>query len=210
MIHIRLLGSFLVLLATALLLSSLRSGASQPAQLARFALPQQVETWTAVLDEEFDEDVLSVIEPDAYAMRLYEAEGRTPVWVYVGMYGGRAGYGKGAHDPEVCFPAQGWEILRTSSAVVPQEEDRIHTKLLRVQRVHREQAVLYWFQPASRWPRAGALEQFLRVLDAASGRPQYAFVRLSGPRDGSRQSESDLIEFASALAPAIRGEVESF
>jgi hypothetical protein len=79
-----------------------------------------------------------------------------------------------------------------------------------VQRLNREQAVLYWFQPASRWPKAGALEQLFQVFDAASGRPQYAFVRLSNPRDGSGQSEADLMEFASALAPAIRAEVESF
>jgi EpsI family protein len=126
------------------------------------------------------------------------------------MYGGRSGYGRGAHDPEVCFPAQGWEILRSSSVVVPQREDRIHTKLLRAERLNREQAVLYWFQPARRWPKAGAFEEALRVLDAASGRPQYAFVRLSSPRDGSGRSEADLMEFASALAPAIRAEVESF
>ena len=77
-------------------------------------------------------------------------------------------------------------------------------------RLNQEQAVLYWFQPARRWPRAGVLERILQVLDAASGQTQYAFVRLSSARDGSGQSEAELMEFASALAPSIRAEVERF
>jgi hypothetical protein len=79
MTRIRLLASFLALVATALLLFSLSSVASQSPELdAQFPLPQQVGSWVAVQDEEFEEDILSVIEPDAYAMRLYEEAPTTP------------------------------------------------------------------------------------------------------------------------------------
>ena len=78
-----------------MLLASVGSDASeaQPSLLP-FPLPQQVDGWVAAGDEELGEDVLRQIEPDAYAMRAYEADGRTRVWVYVGMYGGRGGYGR--------------------------------------------------------------------------------------------------------------------
>ena len=47
-------------------------------------------------------------------------------------------------------------------------------------------------------------EQFMRVLDAVSGRPQYAFVRLSGPTDSGTAAKRDLAEFAERIALPIR------
>ena len=126
MIRVRLLASFVLLLATALTLGWLRYEGSHSRGLhAEFPLPPRVDRWVAAQDKEFDEQVLSQIEADAYAMRFYQAEGDTGFWVYVGMYGGRAGFARGAHDPEVCFPAQGWEVLSSSSAVVPRGRDQM-------------------------------------------------------------------------------------
>ena len=153
--------------------------------------------------------MLAIIEPDAYLMRRYEAPGRTPIWIYVGVYAGRAGYGKGAHDPEVCYPAQGWEIQHSRLLDVPvSDSGTLRTKLLDVHLETRSEAVLYWFQPAKRWPGRLALEELLRVFDAIAGRPQYAFVRLSGPSDISPTAATDLAEFAAEIAPAIRTAVE--
>jgi hypothetical protein len=64
--------------------------------------------------------------------------------------------------------------------------------------------VLYWFQPAGRWPLGAALEQLARVLDALAGRPQYAFVRLSAPADARFDGAGDLAEFAARVARPIR------
>ena len=108
MIRLRLLASFVLLLATALTLGWLRyEGSHSRGLLAQFPLPPRIDRWVAAQDKEFDEQVLSEIDADSYAMRFYQAGGDTGVWVYVGMYGGRSGYARGAHDPEVCFPAQG-------------------------------------------------------------------------------------------------------
>ncbi len=86
--------------------------------------------------------------------------------------------------------------------------DRMHTTLLEVHNANRKQGVLYWFQPAGRWPTANAAEQLLLLLDALSGRPQYAFVRISSPIGMETEAERDLVEFASELAPSIRAVVE--
>ncbi len=192
-----------------MLLFRFGSGASQSPTATRFPLPERVGGWIAAGDEELEEWVLKSVAADEYAMRRYAADGRTPVWVYIGLYGGRAD-GKGAHDPESCYPGQGWEIVRSGSAIVPQADDGIHGKFLVVQRVNKEQEVLYWFQPARRWPTTGLPEQLLQVLDAVTGRPQYAFVRVSAARQEGSGSEADLIEFASGLAPSIREGVERF
>jgi EpsI family protein len=169
------------------------------------ALPTEVGPWRATQQRRLEDDVLAMIEPTAHLLQLYEAPGRTPIWLYIGVYAGRAGYGKGAHDPEVCYPAQGWEILDSRSLDVElRDSGTLHVKHLDAHRGAQEESVLYWFQPAKRWPASGAGEQALRVLDAVSGSPQYAFVRLSGPSDGGPDARRDLLEFAARIASPIR------
>jgi EpsI family protein len=151
-----------------------------------------------------------MIEPDAYRMRLYEGEGRAPVWIYVGLYAGRAGSGKSAHVPEACYPAQGWETQSSESLELPLSGgEALVAQKLDFQRQSDREKVLYWFQPARRWPVGGALEQLLRVTDAVRGRPQYAFVRVSVRSDGDPAQARDLEAFAAGIAPAVRDLVES-
>ena len=129
--------------------------------------------------------------------------------MYLSIHASRTAYGKGAHDPEVCYPAQGWEIMGTRSVAVPlDDEETLTTKLLATQNGSRREEVLYWFQPARRWPATAMSEELLRVVDAVAGRPQYAFVRLSGPAGGDQMPE-DLSAFAAEIAPAVRAVVDS-
>jgi EpsI family protein len=173
------------------------------------SLPHQVGPWHTNAEGSLEAEALDLIEPDAYLMRGYEAPDRTPIWIYVGVYAGRAGYGKGAHDPEVCYPAQGWEILQSELFDVPLVGgDTLITRRLEAHLGLAKETVLYWFQPAGRWPAQAATEQLLRVLDAARGRPQYAFVRISGPTDGGPIAARDLAEFAGEIAASIRVAVE--
>lgn len=209
----RLAGLCVALLAPALLLGRWLSAAGEPLEMPGPLLPSAVGGWTATRDETLAGDVLEMIEPDAYLMRLYEAEGRTPVWVYVGFYTGRAGSGKSAHVPEACYPAQGWEILGSRELRLGLDGGEVLVAhMLDFHRHADREAVLYWFQPARRWPTGGAGEQLLHVLDAMRGQPQYAFVRISGPAPpeaGADAAERDLEDFAARLAPEVRRLVES-
>jgi EpsI family protein len=194
-----------LLLPGALLVHWMRIDTDQ----VRFAdtppLPREVGPWHATRQSRLADDVLAMIDPDSHLMQLYEAPGRTPIWLYLGAYAGRASYGKGAHDPEVCYPAQGWEILRSEWFAVPLGSSAtLRTKRLEAHRGSAKEVVLYWFQPAKRWPAPDVGEQLMRVVDAVSGRPQYAFVRLSGPTDGGSTATRDLAEFAERIALPIR------
>jgi hypothetical protein len=82
-------------------------------------------------------------------------------------------------------------------------------RLLAAHRGSAKQSVLYWFQPAGRWPAGAAVEQLARVFDAVAGRPQYAFVRLAAPGDASLDDERDLAEFAAQIARPIRAALEA-
>jgi EpsI family protein len=173
-------------------------------------LPSEVGPWQATQHRRLDDNVLAMIAPTSHLMQLYQAPGRTPIWLYVGVYAGRAGYGKGAHDPEVCYPAQGWEILRSESFdVALRDSGTLRAKHLEAHKGAQKETVLYWFQPAKRWPAPDPGEQLLQIFDAVSGRPQYAFVRLSGPTDGGPAAKRDLAEFAERMALPIRVVVEN-
>ena len=205
-LRLRLVAVAIALLIPALVLGRwlLVTSTATPT-VATPSLPHLVGPWRATAEDRLDAEVLAIIEPDAHVLQLYEAPGRTPIWVYVGVYGGRASYGKGAHDPEVCYPAQGWEILRTELLQVPLRNDQtLRTRHLEAHLGLAKEDVLYWFQPADRWPAAAAAEELLRVLDAVKGRPQYAFVRLSGPSTRSPSAARDLAEFAREIAAPIR------
>lgn len=206
----RLMAVAVAFLVPALLLArwSIGSAASGPAPV--LTLPNQVGAWHATQDEQLDAETWAIIEPDAHMLRRYEAPGRTSIWIYLGLYVGRSGSGKAAHDPEICYPAQGWEIMqsRSQDVALPSEE-MLPVTLLEAQNGSRKETVLYWFQPAARWPESAALEQLMRVYDAMAGRPQYAFVRFSAASDGSSQAADDLVEFAGAIASAVRTSVEN-
>jgi EpsI family protein len=205
--RLRLAASLCAVIGPGLLMGNwLAASASGVAAVAHPELPARVGEWIAAEDEELDAEVLAVIEPDAHVMRRYETEHGGAIWVYVGLYAGRAGYGRGAHDPEVCYPAQGWEIMESEPVSVALADGELAARRLIAQRDGRQESVIYWFQPAGRWPRIGAAEQLWRVGDAVGGRSQYAFVRLSAPV--VRGKAPDLAAFARALAPDLRALVE--
>lgn len=208
----RLATSLIAVLVPALLLGSwTQARRTDETHVPTLRIPERIGAWTSVTEDTLDEEALQQIRPDAYRLRAYAAPGHASIWLYVGLYGGRGGDGRGTHDPEVCYPAQGWEILQSGPSEILLEDFAVlHTAALRVHNQRRKQSVLYWFQPAGRWPGRPALDQLYRVFDALVGRPQYAFVRLSATEDGSGQAGADLAEFAALAAPALRAAVESY
>jgi EpsI family protein len=174
-------------------------------------LSEQLGPWQLVAEEELSGKAWESIRPDAYQFRRYEATDRRPIWAYVGAYTGRSDYGSSAHDPNDCYPAAGFEIIgsRAHRLSLP-GGDALEARLIEVQRDRQRETVLYWFQPADRWPLTPISEQFTQVLDALQGRPQYAFVRLSAPSDGTRAAERHLEEFAREIAWPVRMAVTRF
>jgi EpsI family protein len=154
-------------------------------------------------------EVFAMVEPADYAFRLYRESPADPgIWSYVAFY--RGVDRSNAHDPDVCYPAQGWEIIgRRETRLRMPDRGELHATLLRAHLDGREERVLYWFQPTGRWPRGALAEDLLRVYDRLRGAPEYAFVRLS-TRDATGEAPMErLRSFARVLAPLVRAELES-
>jgi EpsI family protein len=201
-----------LLLPACLLAAWVGAGSLESDPLPAASLPRQLGPWVATEDRRLDEASLEIVAPDAHLLRLYEAPGRSPVWIYLGLYASRGSYKKAAHDPEVCYPAQGWEVVGSRSVSIDldgADPQILRAKLLDAHHGLDREAVLYWFQPAGRWPAVGAVEEILRVGDAVNGTSQYAFVRLSTPYGDDASAAHDLLEFARLLAPSVRARVDS-
>ncbi len=182
----------------------------------RFALeriPSRLGSLDLSNEEELPPEVLALISPDAHTLRLYRDQSGAAIWVYIAFYSGTGS--KGAHDPEVCYPAQGWDVsaLRNREVTLADGES-LNGRLLAANLGAQEELVLYWFQPVGRWPQRSPGELALRGVDALAGRSRYAFVRLStriAGADPAQQSaaEARIVDAARALAPAVRATVDA-
>lgn len=168
--------------------------------------PRELSHYRAVEDAALEADVLEMVQPDSYVMRLYRSErDATNAWLYLASYS--TSEATGAHDPAVCYPAQGWDLQGLRSLSVPLEGgESLTARLLLANQAGQQELVLYWFQPMGRWPQPAPWEQLLRAYDGFAGRPEYVFVRLSTPFSESAQAE--LVELAQQLAPWLRSAMQ--
>lgn len=208
--RLRLAVVLCALLPAALGLARWSAGAADGKQLSEFDLPRTFGPWQMIENRRLDSAVFQALRPDTYFFRLYEAPGKAPIWLYLSIYAGRAGYGRGAHDPAVCYPAQGWDVFEADNVTLTLSDAHslVATRLITDNGVA-SQTVLYWFQPAGRWPGRPLFEQLLRVYDAAMGRPQYVFARLSTLNGEGFDEDRDLKEFARLLALPLRNALEA-
>jgi EpsI family protein len=172
------------------------------------ALPDRLGGHRLRAEQPLEADVITMLAPESYSMRVYADDAGSVVWIYVALYSGTGT--SGAHDPTVCYPAQGWD------AAAPEERtlslpsgETLTAKVLAASQAGREELVLYWFQPAERWPAPASPEHLLRIVDRFEGNPQYAFVRLStglGRRGDTTRADAEarLARIAVEAAPWIR------
>ncbi len=184
----------------------LASGAQRTFSLD--GVPTELPGYRGIAEQRLDADALALLEPDAYLQRLYTAADGVPVWLYVALYSGVGA--KGAHDPNFCYPAQGWEVTAQRDVIVelPGSEG-LTAHMLVVMRGGQSQLVLYWFQGSRRWSGFGVTEQLMRIYDSLRGAPQYGFVRLSSYFSGEEAPEATLRRLAAQLAPHIRRAVDT-
>jgi EpsI family protein len=201
----------LLVLAASFLLPALALGAWSSLGRAAETLPglagfpRTVGPWALAAEGALSAEERKMLTPDSYLVRQFEAPGRAPISLYVALYRGPSSDGEGAHDPALCYPASGWEVMATRSVEIALPQGgRLAGKLLTAHQGSDERKALYWFQPAGRWPGSQGWEQVARIGDSLAGRPQFAFVRLSAPVEAGQDVEADLVAFAAEIGWPVR------
>jgi len=124
-------------------------------------------------------------------------------------YGGDQSDATRAHRPEVCYPAQGFEILAANTASL-----RIEDRTLRVRRLvarldGRNEPITYWITVGDRVAVSGTEQKFAQLSYSVRGViPDGMLVRVSSiDRDADtayRLQERFLAALSAAIEPAER------
>jgi EpsI family protein len=201
-IRLRLVALVVILLAPLAMLAP-RQTALLPG--LRDAVPRSVGPYTATSEETLDAEIAAQVRANEYALRDYAAPNLPGISLYVAFYGTLRALGAGAHDPRLCYPAQGWEVLHSEETRIRLADgSELRLDLMISQLESEQQIVLFWVQPASRWPADPGVEQVLGLADAVRGDDRYAFVRVSAVWTGRGSDDAFVRAFARELAPAIR------
>lgn len=139
--------------------------------------PSQVIGLTGA-DSDPGQAVLDDLDPDALLMRTYQAPGRAPLW-FVVVYHENARLG--AHDPELCYRSQGFELTKLPDAVVDTSIGPIPVRRFEAVRPGRSERVWYFWYTAGRKALAevSSFRDDMFFQGLKENRSFGAFVRVS-------------------------------
>ncbi len=159
----------------------------------------RVGSWSLVENSRLSSAIVDSLELDDYIFQTYQ-KGNDRVVLYVGYYfsGKKVG---AAHDPQVCYPGQGWKL----SGKERQEQRIDNYGSINYSRIVAElngqkDEIFYWFQVAEKTaPDTFRQKLFLIQNKVFGGGERNAFVRIStrlgnGSERQSRILLSDFIE----------------
>jgi len=168
------------------------------------AVPYQFDSWSGV-DGEFD-PVYGVDPAQTSLLRIYYRNVNMPVIVYVGFYGSLAAVME-VHNPERCYPGQGWTILSTGKTAMGLFRDKqIPAQEIIVGKNGNRRLVRWWYNAGSR-PIKTRLRHVYAMLamSTITGRTDGALVRLETPVDdyGEAAAETRINEFQRSILPQL-------
>ncbi|MBK8230350.1 MAG: EpsI family protein [Candidatus Eisenbacteria bacterium] len=200
LIRPRVVASLLLLGLLAAYVLLLPPGTAGETHLA--SLPAEIAGFRST-DLELEQAVLDDLNPDGILVRRYERAGVPPVWLVI-VYFENARLG--AHDPELCYRSQGFEVGNRPDATLTTGLGPVPCRVFDAVRGERNELVNYFWYTAGRRALAEVKtfrdEMFFQGLK--SNRSFGAFVRISTLVEGDRAvSEAVLNRFVQELAPVL-------
>jgi len=142
------------------------------------ALPTELNGWRSV-DLAIDQAVSDMLAADHNVQRAYLHPLGYQIFVYVGYYGTERG-GTPEHTPDICYPAQGWQIVE-SMIQRAGGQDGFDLREFVVEQAGERRLVHYWYRTGSQSGLTSVVGLRLRhVVDRMTeNRGDGALVRLS-------------------------------
>jgi EpsI family protein len=174
-----------------------------PEALAAF--PVELDSWRGE-DQEFSDVVTEELDADDTLARRYVSESGESVWFII-IFHQNERYG--AHEPVVCYRAQGWGVVDQGLTTVARGDDEFDANWLLVEAGGQKRVALYWWYTAGDLATADR-DKFLARM-ATSGVTSNvtfgAFIRVS-TRVGEGGFDAALARargFAERAAPHVPG-----
>ena len=172
---------------------------------ALVAFPTELGSWHGV-DLEFSDVVTEELDADDTLARRYVDETGTSVW-FVIIFHQNDRYG--AHDPVVCYTAQGWSVVDRGVTPLSRQGGGFDANWLLVESRGQKRVAVYWWYTAGDLA-TGDREKFMSRMATAGVRSNVtfgAFIRISvavGER-GFDEALSTARGFAEEALPNIPG-----
>ena len=163
-------------------------------------IPYQLDRWSGV-DGRFD-PVYGADPADTSLLRVYQQGVTPPVIAYVGFFGDLTTILE-VHTPEVCYPAQGWTIVRSRKSVAGIFRGaRIPAREIIVDKNGNRRLVMWWYNAGPR-PFETRIRYVytLLAISAVTGRTDGSLIRLETPidADGEAAAGARIEEFQKAF-----------
>jgi len=167
-------------------------------------VPYEVDSW---LGRDAAIDPIFGIDPaDSSLVRRFQNGDKTPIILYVGFYGD-LGSVMQFHSPEICYPSQGWSILRLGySPSFVYRKRSLRPQEAVVEKDGSRRLVIWWYSAGS-----SAFENRIRyvyatlMLGSISGRTDGSLVRIEAPfgKDSEEEARKRVLEFQSRIVPKL-------
>lgn len=176
---------------------------ARPQTLAR--LPYEIGGFRGA-DIPLDDTVEAMLSADFNVQRVYVRTTDDTVWLYLGYYGTERG-GTPEHTPDVCYWANGWEVIEDNRVAILGHETRRAREFI-VEQDGEKRLVLFWYRSY----RNAAMPTTLRLAwdhfagRLTEGRADGGLIRLSAriPDEGTIDSvRARLNRFAALLEPEL-------
>jgi len=167
-------------------------------------VPYQIDGWSG-FEGRFD-PIYGGDPSDTRLLRVYRQGDEPPVILYVGFFGELATI-LDVHTPELCYPAEGWEILRSGKAFAESfRGEQIQAKEILVDKGGNKRLVVWWYNAGSH-PIETRIRHVYAMLAMSmiTGRTDGSMVRLETPvgSDGETAAEKRVDEFQKIILPQL-------
>jgi EpsI family protein len=178
-----------------------------PPRLPLKQFPAQLGGWTG-RDVAIDKDVLDILGPGDFLLRLYQNQQKTPNLDLFIAYFRSQRAGDTIHSPQHCLPGSGWAPIENQriTLAMPGHEPFPANRYLIAKGDSRE-LVLYWFWAHDRGVASEYWAKFYLVTDSIKmNRSDGALVRIITPMypgETAEAAQQRILPFAGDVMPLL-------
>jgi EpsI family protein len=197
----------LLIVGAAIFLQARARGEVFPPRLPLKQFPAQLGGWTGT-DIAIDKDVLEILGPGDFLVRIYQTKERTPyVDLFIAYFRSQRA-GDTIHSPQHCLPGSGWEPIENQRITLsmPGHQSFPANRYL-IAKGDSRQLVLYWFWAHNRGVASEYWAKFYLVTDSIKmNRSDGALVRITTPMvpgETVDAAQQRILPFAGEVMPLL-------
>jgi len=203
----RFILATLVIAGAAILLQARARSEVFPPRLPLNQFPAQLGGWSGT-DVAIDKDVLEILGPGDFLVRIYQSQQKTPyIDLFIAYFRSQRA-GDTIHSPQNCLPGSGWTPIesRRITLTMPGHEPFPANRYL-IAKGDSRQLVLYWYWAHNRGVASEYWAKFYLVADSIKmNRSDGALVRMTTPMypgETVEAAQQRILPFAGDVMPLL-------